>query len=241
MVTKAIRTLAVLAVLLASFPAHSTVYRLEFVGGDTVGVVGLNDAGTLLMGGFGDRCGNPIGGAMSAILPPPYRPDPMWQFVRGLPTTPEGYEECGVNAQYLNSAGDMIGTSDRNGVRVPTFWRDGIAYDLRDPANASLVFVPDPGVRRVPFDFERFDIVNLSDFPFLPPRGDWDIIFPATAWTNAGGLFAFTLNTTMRDEAILIPLIVAEPPSIAIVMVGIAAIPVVLLRKRPKRTELQDS
>lgn len=223
MVTNAFRGLALALVLVCS-PAHSTAYRLQFVGGDTVGVVGLNDAGVLLMGGFGDRCGNPVGGGMSAILPPPYVPDPTWRFVIGLPTVPAGYEDCGVNVHRINSAGDMIGTSDRNGTSIPTFWREGVPYDLRDPANAGLTFVPDPGVRRVAFDFESFDIVNLSDFPWLPPRLDWDWLFPASAWTNAGGLYAFTLNTALRDEAILIPLVVSEPPSIGIALLGLVAI-----------------
>jgi hypothetical protein len=86
MVTKALRALAASAVLLASSCAHSAIYRMQIVGGDTVGLGTLNDAGTLVMVGFGDRQECFVAGAVgtSALLPPPYIPT-TWQFVDGLP------------------------------------------------------------------------------------------------------------------------------------------------------------
>lgn len=226
MVANVVRTLFASTVLLLSSAAHSTAYQMQFIGGDTVAFVALNDAGTLVMEGFSDFICASRGRAagMSALLrPPAYRwgPGGGFHFVAGLPAGPLEEEDiCGVSVLRINSAGDMIGTSFRDGVRVPTFWREGLAYDLRDPANADLTFVPDPGVGRVEFDFEALDVINLSDFPFLSRPETREELIPNSAWTNAQGLYVFELNNWTHDVALLLPLAVPEPPAMHLLVLA---------------------
>ena len=202
--------------------------------GDTVDLYGMDDAGDLLLNGYGDLGG----GGRSMVIP--RGGQISGGFVTGLPKPDGGDAREGVLVSQINSAGDMIGTSyvpSANGGNgtVKTFWRGGVAYDMSLPANAGLVFVPDPGAVSIQINLAALSIVDLPA-EFLSNPADY---LPNSALTNAKGEYAFvTLHTSPFGSgraALLIPIAsVPEPGTIALWMIGISLLGVTTSRRRSK-------
>jgi PEP-CTERM motif len=206
---------ALIALLATGAAQASPVYRWVDAGsGDTVGFRALADNGNLLLS-LADSCGlsavrqyNSAAGTYSGR-----------QFVYGLPNENSGRfgAECGVFVDNINSAGDMVGTSLRNGVYIPTFWRGGVAFDLRDPANSGLVFTPDPyAVSAYGVDLRNLEINDPT--PAMVAFG------LKALWTNALGMYGTQLNGQFDTGYVLIPVAAAVPePSTVMLVAGALA------------------
>lgn len=219
MKTVILRTLAtlLLAVLSATQATASVQYQWVFSSsGDTVGTDYLADNGDLVLGGFGDVCG----GGKSAIRVYDAATGLYGsrEFVTGLPRgTPES-PDCGVHVSKRNSAGDMVGHSTVNGLIVPTFWQGGVAFDLNDPLNAGLVFVPDAGVVLA----QGPSAMDLSGLDIIAPhsqiRSGTDF-YLRSLYTNALGMIAAESSLFNNLGFVLIPLVsVPEPASVWLVL-----------------------
>jgi hypothetical protein len=212
---------ALLMALMGTSAAQAgPVYRAVNVGSDTVGITGLADNGNVLLGGFGDSACERGEAGKSALR----RYDSVTgtfgksAFFVGLPIA-LGTAECGVRVDHFNSADDAVGASRRQGVYIPTFWRNGVAIDLRDPANSGLVFTPDPFV--VPafeIDLDSLDIINR---PF-----DLESRYARARWTNALGMYTAKSQLFSQNEYVLIPIAAAvpEPGSVLLVVGALAAL-----------------
>jgi hypothetical protein len=215
-----------------SAASAAPTYRWEFSGtGDTVGIGGLADNGDILQVGFGDSCGrsavnkyDPISGTYSGR-------QFVVSFANGLDA-----RDCGVAVSRFNSAGDMVGTTLRGGVSIPTFWRGGVAYDLRDAANAGLVFTPDAqAVSALGTDLSTLDI--LAPHPFIRAGSDF---YLKALLTNGLGMFAAESMTFGGTGFVLIPVTtaaVAEPHSGVLVLAALAAAAVSRRQLRSKDTQ----
>jgi hypothetical protein len=212
---------ALLVTLIGANAAQAgPVYR--WVGsssGDTVNFAGMADNGNLLLNGFGDVC---LGGKSairqydSALGDYGGR-----QYVSGLPNGLDSLE-CGVQVARLNSAGDLVGTSLRGGVSIPTFWRGGVAFDLRDPANIGLIFTPDPfAVAAIGVDLSTLDIIA----PDAGIRFGTDF-YLRSLWTNALGMYGAESTRFNNKGYVLIPVAaaVSEPGTVLLVMGAVAAL-----------------
>ena len=144
-----------------------------------------------------------------------------------LPGAPNG-TDSGTRINNINSAGDMIGLSGLGGFfgipnPIPTFWRNGVAYDMRDPANAGLVFVPDPGVSFGSIDLGALDIVNPGDFAANFGYGIDDAAAflkgSVSGWRNAKNQFAFEAGWNSPTH-FFIP--IPTPPTLALVALALA-------------------
>jgi hypothetical protein len=199
--------------LMGAVAAYATpVYRWVYAGsGDTVSLSGLADNGNVLLTGFGDSCGRSAVRQFNSS----FGTYSDRQFVIGLPNGQ--FAECGVSVSRFNSAGDMVGTSRRDGVFVPTFWRGGVAFDLRDPGNSGLVFVPDAlavSARGV----------DLSALNILEPNPDIRFgseFYLRALFTNALGMFGAESSRFNNTGYVLIPIVATVPePSVALLMVA---------------------
>lgn len=213
-----------LAMALASPAEASILYRWERLGapsGDTIGLGGMTDAGDVLLVGYGDA-----GGRSRVVNRGGLAPD---GFVEGLPWPMNAFSpEFGVDVRGINSQGDMHGYSFNNDFGpqpVPTFWRNGIAYDMTDPANAGLVFVRDPGVSAGRFNFASLDIVNMLP-GFLPFDYEQWLSEPHFALTNSKGEFALEVygGGMLGDVFLLVPFEAPEPGSLSLLLAGLAVI-----------------
>jgi hypothetical protein len=238
---KRIAKLALVAVLgLAGAAQAAVVYRVSTIPvGDTIGLQGLANNGDMLFTGYGDVCGG------KSALYTPGGPE-RGRFVSGLPSSNISRDiECGVRVTAFNSAGDMIGTSLNEAlVRVDTFWRGGVAFDLTDPANAGLTFVADVGTGRVPrFDVSSLTIENpdvfarFGDTPDQKAQRLRDALIALSgqqAFTNLAGQFAFDRPNTIFSSGFLFAPVstpVSSPATLA--LVGLGLVGVALSRKKP--------
>ena len=221
-----LRQLAVVctAALTPLFAQAGALYQYTgTIGGDTVWLTTINDLGQVVMG-TGQGCNGPCsfitsmgGGGFTG-------------HVTGLPLpgAPNG-TESGTMIGNINSAGDMIGVSGFGGFfgipnPIPTFWRNGVAYDMRDPANSGLVFVPDPGVSFGSIDLGALDIINPGDFAANFGFGIDDAAAflkgSVSGWRNAKNQFAFEAGWN-RPTHFFVP--IPTPPTLALVALALAA------------------
>jgi hypothetical protein len=168
--------------------------------------------------------------------------------------TPFLQEPAGASGMLgtdINNAGDVLGEVLTSGQRVPTLWKQGVPYDLTDPANAKLRFQYDPGPKYAPFDLLSLDVVNLpaifrptwcdscpTPWPdqgygenYLPPLARVD----ASALTNARGDWVFGYDAVVPDRYGVLRVIgvVPEPPMPALISLALAA---ALCASRSNRT-----
>jgi hypothetical protein len=227
MFKQVVRLVLIASIGCASVAHAAVTYRIsaELPTGDTIGIGGLADNGDLLMQGYGDLCT----GGKSFILD--RGGSANGGFVKGLTGADVNRNrECGAAVSAINSAGDMIGTSYNDALAsISTFWRNGVAFDLTNPANAGLVFVADPGaVRLAAFDVSTLVIEN-------PPayfNNDYVIqLSRFRAFTNAKGELAFEAGFR-RNGVLLTPVAAAVSAPATLALVGLGLLGVAISRRR---------
>lgn len=224
MIKRLFRVLGLLILVLAGACAKATpTYQFVWAGGgDVTGLTAINNLGQVLF-----TSGQFCGGGCSYINN--IRGPGGFQTFNGLPTTgfPQGTSE-GTFIHSFNSAGDMVGTSRMPGGDRPTFWRGGVAYDLTDPANAHLVFVPDVGVGGGELYLSDLSssIVNLDEILRFEPGLDQDLFLTTRrhAKYNSRGDYAFMIGELRDTTAYLLRLSVPVPPTAPLIGVALFAL-----------------
>jgi len=232
MIKRLFRVLGLLMFLLAGANAKAApTYQFIWAGGgDVNGLTAINNLGQVLMTS-GQLCG---GSPCSHIRD--MRETHQWQTFTGLPIPgfPEGTDK-GTLIQKFNSTGDMVGVSGYDGGGgTPTFWRDGVAYDMTDPANAHLVFVPDVGVGFGDLFLAdlNLNIVNPDEIGVFGPDLDWFFARRRHAWHNVLGDYAFEVGEMRGETAYLLRLSVPLPSTTP--LVGVALLALVLSSRRQR-------
>lgn len=152
-------------------------YLYSFLGGDEIVPTDLNDHGVVVMSGNS----NVVPGGGSWLVGD--RGD--WTTatqVRGFGFGDSPYG--GVGVSDINNAGHLFGSALRNGFWVPTIWIGGVPYDLTEPGNLGLTFIPDHGPKWMDIDPWLLEIPGL---PFNALPGDR--IHDVRALTNLRGGF----------------------------------------------------
>jgi hypothetical protein len=184
------------AALLAAPPAFAGYVYEDLPWGDTTTAQDVNDHGEVLYCCFSDS-------EFSAAL----LGATMLHGEGGAPAV----------AEDVNNAGHVLGYSMKGSAWVSTMWIDGAPYDLTDPSNAGLQFVPDPG----PKFADDFDLSALK-IEGLPDCFQTGFCRPLWALTNARGDLIFeysiahfvTTNAALWFDGHAEPASVPEPSSL---------------------------